>query len=116
MGGAYAQLEKQLIGAFDIELGGYLFDNHKDTYLYSIHYNRYTNGGIDIYLFDRYYYEKKFKIDTKTNWLEPDPDYERYGELYHLHAEDLLWVILNWDKEIEKIKLRINEYFKWKEN
>ena len=115
MGDAYAQLEKQLIGALDIELLGYLFKKGMSTYIYSIHYNRNLNGGIDIYIFDRHLYERKFEIDPKTDRLTPDPDYETYGELYHLHPEDLLWFILNWNKEIKRIKKRINEYLRWRE-
>lgn len=115
MGDAYVQLEKQLIGALDIELLGYSFRKNLNTYFYSMHYNRNVNGGIDIYIFDRYLYERKFEIDPKTDRLIPDPDYETYGELYHLHPEDLLWFILNWNKEIKRIKKRINEYLRWRE-
>ena len=111
MGDTYAQLEKQIIGALDIELLEYLFKKGVSSHIYSMHYNRNLNGGIDVYIFDKTLEGKKFKINPKTDWLDPDPDYECYGELYHLHPEDLLWFILNWDKEIKKIKKRINEYF-----
>ena len=115
MGDAYAQLEKQLIGAIEIELSKYLWETNRSSFDYHIHFNKYITGGIDIWIYDKTFYNKKFIVKEETNWIIAKNDYEIYAELEHLHSEDLLWFIFNWKPQMKIIKKRIDKYFEWKE-
>ena len=100
-GEIYSFIADQIEGLIDIEIGNYLYEKSKSKF--SLHYNRWVNGGIDVYIFD----EDFCTIN----------DFDKMDLLMieHLHYEDILWFLMNFDKEKVKMKQRVDKYIEWKE-
>ncbi len=110
-GEIYSFIADQIEGLIDIEIGNYLYEKSKSKF--SLHYNRWVNGGIDVCIFD----EDFCKIN---DFDKMDFTVEPFGiddllMIEHLHYEDILWFLMNFDKEKVKIKQRVDEYIRWKE-
>ena len=107
-GEVYQFVVDQLIGLFEIDFGNYLYF---ETGLY-LHYDRWANGGLDIYIFDPdYCFTNRWdKIDFYVDGVDDILLIE------HLHSDDILYFILNYQKEKTKIKKRIQEYIRFKKS
>lgn len=117
-GDFYQGLVDQIEGLINIEIGNYLYEE-SDSQL-SLYFNRWTNGGLDVYIYDdKYSYINNYnKLDMKLDIM---PIIKRFNIddmilLEHLHYEDMLWFIMNFKEEKKHIIKRIDEYIKWKEN
>lgn len=110
-GEVYSFIADQIEGLIDIEIGNYLYEKAKSKF--SLHYNRWVNGGIDIYIFDEDFctINDFDKIDFTT---EPF-DIDDLLIIEHLHYEDILWFIMNFKEEKKKMIKRIDQYIEWKE-
>ena len=117
----HEELLTQLVGAINIELGSYIYDNDwmdwVNTYINKDSNNPKlnifcdtSNGGIDVML-----------IDDDIIYVKNDTMYLRKEELWgsivldfltigHYHPEDLLWLIFNFKSEIERMKKEIKLY------
>ena len=110
-GEVYSFIADQIEGLIDIEIGNYLYEKAQSKF--SLHYNRWQNGGIDVYIFD----EDFCKIDDfdKIDFTEEPFGIDDLLMIEHLHYEDILWFLMNFDKEKEEMKQRVDEYIEWKE-
>lgn len=117
----HKELLTQLVGAINIELGSYIYDNdwmdwvntfiNKDSNNPKLNiFCNISDGGIDVML-----------IDDDINYVKNDIIYFRKEELWgsivldfltigHYHPEDLLWLIFNFKSEIERMKKEIKLY------
>lgn len=125
----HQELIEQIKGLINIDIGCYLYNVAPDLELHIESY-----GGIDIYIFDKdfayldEYKQINFKEQSSLNIrpfhesIEPMPikfkvpywiidDKSMIG---HYHREDLLWLIMNYEKEKEKMIKQINGYVNWK--
>ena len=66
-------------------------------------------GLIDIEI-GNYLYNKTDALTTKLHFGIDD-----LLMIEHLHYEDILWFLMNFYKEKEKMKRRVDEYIEWKE-
>lgn len=110
-GEVYSFIADQIEGLIDIEIGNYLYEKAKSKF--SLHYNRWANGGIDIYIFDEDFC-KINDFDKMEFTVEPF-GIDDLLMIEHLHYEDILWFLMNFDKEKVKIKQKVDEYIRWKE-
>lgn len=110
-GEVYSFIADQIEGLIDIEIGNYLYEKAQSKF--SLHYNRWQNGGIDVYIFD----EDFCKIDDfdKIDFTEEPFGIDDLLMIEHLHYEDILWFLMNFDKEKIKMKQRVDKYIEWKE-
>lgn len=112
------ELIYQLEGAINIELGNYIYDNNwmdwinkNDSKKPRLNiYCMNTGDGINIYIVDNRYSE--IKKDELVFNCKDEIRVELEDELMigHYHSDDLLWLVLNFEKEIGKMKNRINLY------
>lgn len=111
-GEIYSFIADQIEGLIDIEIGNYLY-NKTDALTTKLHYDRWQNGGIDVYIYDSEF----CKIDKydKIDFVEEPFGIDDILMIEHLHYEDILWFLMNFDKEKEKMKQRVDEYIEWKE-
>ena len=86
----YNELLRQIEGLIDIEIGNYAYDNGLELF-----YDK--RGGIDIYV---------DKIGSEDKDI-----FERY-QIGHYHNNDLLYLILYFEKEKQRMLNYINEYIK----
>ena len=105
-GELYQFLVDQIIGLIEIDIGNYLYDKAGKN----LYFNRYINGGLDIYIFDDDYdfVDEYGLIDFS------DPNIDDVLEIEHLHKEDMLYFLFNYEKEKHKMIERINKYLKFK--
>ena len=114
-GEIYSFVADQIEGLIDIEIGNYLYEESNGKL--SLHYDRWTNGGIDVYIYDNQFCEinKWDKIDfTKEDINMPLP-IDDMLMIEHLHYEDILWFIMNFKEEKKEMIKRIDRYIEWKE-
>lgn len=106
-GDFYVGLTDQIQGLIEIEVGNYLYS--KGIPASYIHFDRWSNGGIEVYIFDEEIasLDKRGKIQT---------DYEDILLLAHLHYEDMLYFILNFGKEKKRMFEYVDRYLKFKED
>ena len=110
-GEVYSLIADQIEGLIDIEIGNYLYEKAKSKF--SLHYNRWANGGIDIYIFDEDFCTIN-DFDKIDFTIEPF-DIDDLLMIEHLHYEDILWFIMNFKEEKKKMIKRIDRYVEWKE-
>ena len=112
-GEIYSFVADQIEGLIDIEIGNYLYEE-SDGKL-SLHYDRWANGGIDIYIYDNQFcqIDKWDKIDFTQKYI--DAPLPNMLMIEHLHYEDILWFIMNFKEEKKEIIKRIDRYIEWKE-
>ena len=106
-GDFYSGLVDQIEGLIQIEVGNYLYS--KGIPASTIHFDRWINGGMEAYIFDE-------DIATLDIWNKIQTDYEDILMIAHLHYEDMLYFILNFDKEKKKMFEYIDKYLKFKED
>ena len=105
-GEAYQFIVDQIIGMIEIDIESYLF---KILGL-RLHFNRWSNGGLDIYIND-----PEYCTVNKFDKLEfNDDDIDDILIVEHLHEEDMLWFIMNYQQEKQVMKDRIDKYIKFK--
>ena len=114
----HQELIYQLKGAINIELGKYIYDNNWMDWVnksdptkprLNIHCLD-TGDGINVYIIDNRYVEiKKDKLIFRCKDKELFKIEDKLM-ISHYHADDLLWVILNFEKEIRLMKNRIKFY------
>ena len=103
----YQFIIEQIIGLIEIDIGNYLYDKINK----SLYFNRYINGGLDVYIFDNdYSFIDKYGLINFN-----DSNIDDIFEIEHLHKEDMLYFILNYKKEKQKMIERVNKYLKFKE-
>ena len=112
------ELIYQLKGAINIELGNYIYDNNwmdwinkNDSKKPRLNiYCMNTGDGINIYIVDNRYSE--IKKDELVFNCKDEIKIELEDKLMigHYHSDDLLWLILNFEKEIRRMKNKINSY------
>lgn len=110
-GEIYSFIADQIEGLIDIEIGNYLYEKAKSKF--SLHYNRWANGGIDIYIFDEDFCTIN-DFDKIDFTVEPF-DIDDLLMIEHLHYEDILWFIMNFKEEKRKMVKRVDRYIEWKE-
>lgn len=104
-GNIYQFLIDQIIGLIEIDIGNYLYEKAN----FSLHFDRWTNGGLDVYIFDPNY----CTVD-KWNKIEFNDDYiDDILMIEHLHEEDMLWFILNYQQEKKKMIEKVDKYLKY---
>lgn len=114
----HEELIYQIQGAIGIELGNYIYDknwmdwinkNEPSKPQLNIHCLN-TGDGLNIFIVDRRYAEVKGN-DIIFNCNEEDMfAMEDKLMIGHYHSDDLLWLILNFEKEIRIMKNKINSY------
>lgn len=113
----HQELIEQIKGLIDIDIGCYIHNIAPDLELHMESF-----GGIDIYIYDKdfAYLDEYEQINFKEHiqvpkyfhtpiWIIDDK-----SMIGHYHREDLLWLIMNYDKEKEKMIKYVNEYINWK--
>lgn len=92
----HEELLYQLEGLLNIELGGYLFDfetaNESHGCL-ELDIDRGGNG-LDVYVHPS---DEQLSFDNEDDYM-----------IGHYHPDDLLFLILNWEKEKQKMKQEID--------
>lgn len=106
-GDFYVGLVDQIEGLINIEVGNYLYS--KGIPASYIHFDRWTNGGIDAYIFDE-------DIASLDKWNKIQTDYEDVLLIAHLHYEDMLYFVLNFEKEKKRMFEYVDRYLKFKED
>ena len=114
VGNVHYELMVQLRGAINADIGEFIYKNHwmdweNERKNNPIQLNVFVyfniNGGFDVYLLDRrYVYEQKGKLQFKE-----DTSFFKEDELIigHYHEDDLLWLILHYEKEIRRMKSQL---------
>lgn len=113
----HQELIEQIKGLINIDIGCYI---HNVAPNLELHIESF--GGIDVYIYD-----KEFAHLNKYNQIEFEeciqvPKYfhtplwiiDDKSMIGHYHREDLLWLIMNYEKEKEKMIKQIKEYILWK--
>ncbi len=113
------ELIYQLEGAINIELGNYIFDKNWMDWVNKgfpdkpqLNIYCHNTGGIDVYLVDNRY------ATVENDNLILNCEDKKFYELLdifmigHYHSDDLLWLTLNFEKEIRSMKNQINFYVK----
>lgn len=76
----------------------------------TVKFDRYGNGGMDVYIFDSDY----CSVD-KFNMTEfSDPNVDDILRLVHLHANDLFYFLANFWHYATSIDEKIEQYYAWK--
>ena len=101
----YCGLVDQIQGLIQTEVENYVYA--KD--FPDIHFDRWVNGGMDVYIYDE-------NIATLDKWDKIQTDYEDVLLIEHLHYDDMLYFILNFDKEKKKMFECVDRYMKFKED
>ena len=110
-GETYSFVADQIEGLIDIEIGNYLYEE-SDGKL-SLHYDRWANGGIDIYIYDNQFC--KINKWDKIDFITIPTSIDAMFMIEHLHYEDILWFIMNFKEEKKEMIKRIDRYIEWKE-
>lgn len=113
----HQELIEQIKGLINIDIGCYIHNIESDLELHIE-----GSGGIDIYIYDKdfAYLDEYKQINFKEHiqvpryfhvpvWIIDDK-----SMIGHYHREDLLWLIMNYDKEKGKMIKHVNEYINWK--
>lgn len=105
------ELQYQLKGLIDIEIGNYLYENNLGLHTEII-------NGVDVYIYD-----KDFAYINHYNMIDFIPPNFMFKGLYiddisligHYHSDDLLYLIMNFKTEKEAMLKKIDKYISWKE-
>lgn len=103
----HQELIEQIEGLINIDIGSYIYNLAPKLKLHMESF-----GGLDIYIYDEdfAFLDEYKKICFKTPyWLINDK-----SMIGHYHSEDLLWLIINYDKEKKKMIEYVNKYINWK--
>lgn len=98
------ELMWQIKGALNIDIGNYLF----------------IKAGIDLYYegdyeLNIYINDRKYVIPDSCGFIDIDNiEIERKIHIGHYHADDLLWLLIHYESEKNKLLKRVNEYIEWK--
>ncbi len=108
------ELETQIEGLINIEVGNYLYESKGkldlDLYIEK-------GCGIDVYVFDRDFakYDDNKRMYFKEYFYTDLGAIDDLAMVGHYHYDDLLYLILNFDKEKKSMRKRVDTYIKWKE-
>ena len=98
----------QIIGMIEIDVGNYLYK--WEGYKVDLHFNKRSNEGLDVYIND-----PEYCIINEFNKLEfNDDNIDDILTVEHLHQEDMLWFIMNYQQEKQVMKDRVDKYIKFK--
>jgi len=97
----------QIADMIEIDIGNYLYD---DIYNLHLHFDKWSNGGLDVYIND-----PEYCTVNKFDKLEfNDDDIDDILMVEHLHEEDMLWFIMNYQQEKQVMKNRVDRYKRFK--
>ena len=100
----HKELLWQIKGLLNIDIGNYLFEK----------------AGIDLYYegdyeLNIYINDSKYVIPDKYGYVDVnDIEIERKIFIGHYHADDLLWLLIHYETEKNKLLKRVDEYLEWK--
>ena len=104
----YQFIVDQIVGMIEIDIGNYLYE--WEGYNLQLHFDKWSNGGLDVYINDPEYCTVNEFDKLEFN----DDDIDDVLMIEHLHQEDMLWFIINYQQEKQVMKDRVNKYLKFK--
>lgn len=111
MGQTYQFFADQVEGLIRTIVEEHIFYNRDCEKPLSVKFDRYGNGGMDVYIFDSDY----CSVD-KFNMTEfSDPNVDDILRLVHLHANDLFYFLAKFRRYATSIDEKIEQYYAWKE-
>lgn len=99
----HSELILQIEGMINIDIGNYLFEKKGIDLFFDGKYD------LNIYINDSNY----VKPDKYGNVFIDDLEVERKVFIGHYHNDDLLWLLMNYENEKNKMLKRIDDYIKW---